>query len=149
MKYILMALLGFTLSTAHAREDESVITHPSNYTSTETLSRLNAALKERGLTVFAAIDHADGAEKAGLKMPFSTLTIFGDPKGGTPFMVAAPHSALDFPLKALVWEDGKGKVFYSYTTLDYIVGRHHIKGQNELAIKLDKLQAALAKTATE
>lgn len=149
MKYILMALLGLTLTAAaHARE-EGVVTHPSKYTSTETLSRLTAALKEKGLTVFAVVDHADGAEKAGLKMPFSTLTIFGDPKGGTPFMVAAPRAALDFPLKALVWEDSKGKVFYSYNTLDYIVDRHDIKGQKELVNKLDKLQAGIAKAATE
>ena len=149
MKYILMALLGLTPATAvHARE-QGVVTHPSKYTSAETLNRLNVALKEKSLTVFVVVDHAGGAEKAGLKMPFSTLTIFGDPKGGTPFMVAVPHAALDFPLKALVWEDSKGKVFYSYNTLDYIVDRHGIKGQKELANKLDKLQAGIAKAATE
>lgn len=82
-------------------------------------------------------------------MPFSTLTIFGNPKGGTPFMVAAPRAALDLPLKALVWEDGKGKVFYSYNTLDHLVDRHDIKGLEELVNKLDLLQAGIAKAATE
>lgn len=126
-----------------------MVTHASKYSSTETLSRLTAALKEKDLTVFAVVDHADGADKAGFTMPFSTLTIFGNPRGGTPFMLAAPRAALDLPLKALVWEDGKGKVFYSYNTLDHLVDRHDIKGLGELVNKLDMLQAGIAKAATE
>lgn len=149
MKYILMAYLGLVLSAAAHARDEGVVTHPSKFTSAETLHRLTAALKEKGLTVFAVIDHANGAEKTGLKMPFSTLTIFGHPKGGTPFMVAAPRAAIDFPLKALIWEDGKGKVFYSHNTLHYIIDRHDIKGHQKLVEKLDKLQASIAQAATE
>ena len=79
----------------------------------------------------------------------ATVTIFGNPKGGTSFMVASPQSAIDFPLKALLWEDASGKVFLSYYTVASLVARHNIKGQDELTKKLDGLLAAIAKSATE
>ena len=82
-------------------------------------------------------------------MQQATVTIFGNPKGGTPFMVASPQSAIDFPLKALVWENLEGKIFVSYYPVTSIVNRHSIKGQDELAKKLDGLLAAIAKAATE
>ena len=70
-------------------------------------------MKEKSLTTFAKIDHAEGAKNVGLSMQQATVTIFGNPKGGTPFMVASPQSAIDFPLKALVWENAGGKIFVS------------------------------------
>ena len=115
----------------------------------ETLTRLDAEIAAKNLTLFAKIDHTDGARKAGLTMLPATVLIFGNPKGGTPFMVASPKSAIDFPLKALVWENAEGKVFVSYNTLDYIVHRHEISGQDALAKKLDGLLAGIAKAATE
>ena len=149
MKYLLIGLLTLAVSTAATAYEDGMKTQASKYSSQETQARLEAAVKEKGLTLFAKIDHAEGAQKVGLKMPFSIVTIFGSPKGGTPFMVAAPTAAIDFPLKALVWEDATGHVFYSYNALSYIVSRHNIKGQDELAKKLDALQAAIAKAATE
>lgn len=149
MKHLLIVLLTLAVSTVATAHEDGMKTQASKYSSQETQARLEAAVKEKGLTLFAKIDHADGARKAGLKMPFSIVTIFGSPKGGTPFMVAAPAAAIDFPLKAVVWEDADGHVFYSYNTLSYIVGRHDIKGQDELAKKLDALQAAIAKAAAE
>ena len=149
MKYLLIGLLTLAVSTAATAHEDGMKTQASKYSSQETQARLEAAVKEKGLTLFAKIDHAEGAQKIGLKMPFSIVTIFGSSKGGTPFMLAAPTAAIDFPLKALVWEDATGHVFYSYNTLSYIVGRHDIKGQDELAKKLDALQAAIAKATTE
>ena len=90
-----------------------------------------------------------GAQKVGLKMQPETVTIFGNPRGGTPFMVASPESAIDFPMKALVWEDTSGKVFMGYNTLVSIVKRHHIKGEDALAKKIDGVQAAIAQAVTE
>lgn len=148
MKYAWIALAILTIPFA-AQADNGMKTQASNHGFQETQTRLEAALKEKGLTVFAKVDHAEGAQKAGMKMPPATVTIFGNPKGGTPFMVASPESAIDFPLKALVWEDGTGKVFMSYNSLASIVARHDIKGQDELAKKLDGLQAAITKAATE
>lgn len=148
MKYMWIALSMLVISFS-ASADEAMKTQASKHAFQDTQARLEAVLKEKGLTVFAKIDHAEGAQKVGLKMQPATVTIFGNPKGGTPFMVASPESAIDFPLKALVWEDAAGKVFMSYNTVASIVARHNIKGQDELAKKLDGLQAAVAKAATE
>jgi uncharacterized protein (DUF302 family) len=90
----------------------------------ETIQRLSALLKSKGVAIFALIDHSGEAEKAGLKMRPTQLLIFGNPKGGTPLMLAAPTTAIDLPLKALVWEDADGKVWLSYNSPDYLQQRH-------------------------
>ncbi len=148
MKYILILMSMLAISFS-ANADDTMKTQASKRGFNDTQAKLEAVLKEKGLTVFAKIDHADGAQKAGLKMLPATVTIFGNPKGGTPFMVAAPESAIDFPLKALLNEDATGKVFLSYNTVSSIVAKHKIKGQDEPAKKLDGLLAAIAKAATE
>src|SRR6202165_6028825 len=101
-----------------------IIDVPSHYSVPETVARLEWILKEKGLTVFALVDHSGEAEKAGLKMRPTQLLIFGSPKGGTPLMVAAPSLAIDLPLKALVWEDADGKVWISYNAPAYLQARH-------------------------
>jgi uncharacterized protein (DUF302 family) len=98
----------------------------SPYTVDETLRRLESVLAERGVRAFALIDHSGEAEKVGLKMRPTKLVIFGNPKGGTPLMVAAPTLAIDLPLKALVWEDDKGKVWVSYNSPEYLQQRHGV-----------------------
>jgi len=90
----------------------------------ETIQRLSALLKSKGVAIFALIDHSGEAEKDGLKMRPTHLLIFGNPKGGTPLMLAAPSTAIDLPLKALVWEDADGKVWLSYNSPDYLQQRH-------------------------
>lgn len=90
----------------------------------ETIQRLSALLKSKGVAIFALIDHSGEAEKDGLKMRPTQLLIFGNPKGGTPLMLAAPSTAIDLPLKALVWEDADGKVWLSYNSPDYLQQRH-------------------------
>jgi len=99
---------------------------PSRYSVPETLVRLEAILKEKGLTVFARVDHSGEAKKAGLEMRPTQLLIFGSPKGGTPLMVAAPSLAIDLPLKALAWQDAQGKVWLSYNSPEYLQQRHGI-----------------------
>ena len=98
----------------------------SPYTVDETLRRLESVLAERGVQVFALIDHSGEAEKVGLKMRPTKLVIFGNPKGGTPLMVAAPTLAIDLPLKALVAEDEGGKVWVSYNSPEYLQQRHGV-----------------------
>ena len=90
----------------------------------ETIQRLSALLKSKGVATFALIDHSNEAEKAGLKMRPTQLLILGNPKGGTPLMLAAPSTAIDLPLKALVWEDADGKVWLSYNSPEYLQQRH-------------------------
>ena len=92
----------------------------------DTLQRLESSVASRGLTVFARIDFSGDAERAGLKMNPTRLLIFGNPKAGTPLMVAAPTVAIDFPLKILVSQDGTGKVWVSYNSPEYLKDRHDI-----------------------
>lgn len=96
----------------------------SRYSVPETLARLQVILKEKGVNVFALIDHSGEAEKVGLKMRPTQLLIFGSPKAGTPLMVAAPRVAIDLPLKALAWQDEQGQVWLSYNSPEYLQERH-------------------------
>ena len=98
----------------------------SSYTVDETLKRLEEVLAERGVRVFAVIDHSGEAEKVGMKMRPTKVVIFGNPRGGTPLMVAAPSLAIDLPLKALVAEDEGGKVWVSYNSPEYLQQRHGV-----------------------
>ncbi len=92
----------------------------------ETVARLESALKERGLRVFARIDHSKAAAEVGLKMRPTQVLLFGNPSTGTPMMIAAPTLAIDLPSKALVWEDEAGKVWLSYNAPEYLKHRHDI-----------------------
>ena len=118
----------------------------SPYTVDETVTRLESVLAERGVRVFALIDHSGEAEKIGMKMRPTKLVIFGNPKGGTPAMVAAPTLAIDLPLKALVWEDEGGKVWVSYNSPEYLQQRH---GVPEDLIKNIAVAGALVAKAVE
>ena len=104
--------------------DRGIIDVPSPYSVPDTLARLESILKERGLTIFARVDHSGEAEKAGLKMRPTQLLIFGSPKAGTPLMVATPSVAIDLPLKALAWEDERGRVWLSFNAPEYLQQRH-------------------------
>ena len=90
----------------------------------ETLHRLRAILESKGLTIFVTIDHSGEAAKVGLEMHPTKLLIFGSPQAGTPIMLAAPTTAMDLPLKALVWEDAQGKVWITQNSVEYLRQRH-------------------------
>ena len=98
----------------------------SRYSVDDTVRRLQAAFAEKGLQVFALIDHSGEAEKVGLKMRPTKVLIFGSPKGGTPLMVAASSLAIDLPLKALVAEDAAGRVSVTYNDPAYLKERHGV-----------------------
>ena len=100
------------------------ISKPSQHSVPETIQRLGTILKSKGVAIFALVDHSGEAEKVGLKMPPTKLLIFGNPKGGTPLMLAAPSAAIDLPLKILVAEDSQGKVWISYNSPEYLKDRH-------------------------
>jgi uncharacterized protein (DUF302 family) len=101
-----------------------IINKSSKHSVDETLGKLQAILQGKGIAVFALIDHSGEAEKVGMKMRPTKLLIFGNPKGGTPLMVAAPSIAIDLPLKILVWQDDQGKVWVSYNSPEYLAERH-------------------------
>jgi uncharacterized protein (DUF302 family) len=103
---------------------EGIVQIPSRHSVDETVEKLKTVLKTKGVTLFALVDHSGEAEKVGLKMPPTKLLIFGNPKGGTPLMLAAPSAAIDLPLKILVAEDSQGKVWISYNSAEYLKERH-------------------------
>ncbi len=104
--------------------DNGIINLQSPYSVPETLKRVESLLVAKGLTVFARIDHSGEAAKVGMEMHPTQLLVFGSPKSGTPLMLASPSAAIDLPLKALAWEDDKGKVWLSYNSPEYLQQRH-------------------------
>jgi len=106
------------------KRKNGIVDVPSNHSVDETVERVKSILQSKGITLFALIDHSGEAEKVGMKMPPTKLLIFGNPKGGTPLMLAAPSIAIDLPLKILVWQDAQGKVWLSYNSPEYLKERH-------------------------
>lgn len=98
----------------------------SNHSVDETVAHLQSLLREKGVMLFALIDHSGEAAKAGLQMRPTKLLIFGSPKAGTPLMIAAPSIAIDLPLKILIWEDAAGTAWVSFNSPEYLRDRHHL-----------------------
>ncbi len=113
-----------------------------------TADRLEAKLKEKGMNVFARVDHAAGAEKAGMELQPTELVIFGNPKVGTPLMQCAQSVAIDLPQKALIWKDASGDIWLAYNDPQYLKGRHTIEGCDEVLGKVAGALGNFAKAAT-
>jgi len=125
---------------------KGLIDIPSNHSVDETVTKLEGILQTKGITLFALVDHSGEAAKAGMKMRPTKLLIFGNPRAGTPVMLAAPSSAIDLPLKILVWEDDQEKVWITYNSPTYLQTRHNLPAdllQNIAVIE------PLAKTAAQ
>lgn len=141
--------LGLVAAPVGAASDsKGLVVLKSQHSVGETLDRLEQALEEKGMTVFTRIDHAAGAEKAGLEMRPTQVLVFGNPKIGTPIMQCAPAAAVDFPQKALVWEDAEGQVRLAYNAPSYLVQRHKIKGCKAEVQKMTKALDNFARVAT-
>jgi len=125
--HLAVLLVGLALPAAAAdsvKKKNGIVDVPSNHSVDQTVERLKDILQAKGITLFALIDHSGEAGKAGMKMPPTKLLIFGNPKGGTPLMLAAPSVAIDLPLKILVWQDSQGKVWLSYNSPAYLQERN-------------------------
>jgi len=140
LRAIATAILCCVASTAIAAE--GLVVKPSNYSVKETIDRLEAALSEKGLTIFARIDHQAGAAAADLELRPTQLLIFGNPKLGTPLMTSAQTTAIDLPQKALAYEAEDGKVYLTYNDIGYLQARHGIEGRDEV---IGKIRGALGK----
>jgi uncharacterized protein (DUF302 family) len=120
-------MLAAALATS-ARATETGMTEvrrlESAYPFADTVRRLRAALEDKGFTIFAAIDQREAARSVGLDMPPTTLLVYGNPKGGTPLMAAAPDFGIELPLKVLVREEAGGKVLVVYNPASTLEGRH-------------------------
>ncbi len=114
-------LISFSLLTQAA---EGVIAVKSSYSAQVTMDRFETLAKQKGLKVFARIDHAAGAATVGKTLRPTEVLIFGNPQGGTPFMQCAQSVGIDLPLKALVWQDVSGQVWLGYNDVVYLAKRH-------------------------
>jgi len=108
------------------KPDNGIVKVLSRYSVDDTVAKLEALLQTKGIKLFAVVDHSGEAKAAGLQMPGTKLLIFGNPKGGTPLMLASPSIAIDLPLKLLVSEDTDGKVWISYNAPAYLQARHDL-----------------------
>jgi uncharacterized protein (DUF302 family)/uncharacterized membrane protein YidH (DUF202 family) len=124
---------------------KGIIDKLSNHSVDQTVEKLKTILQSKGVTLFALVDHGGEAEKVGMKMRPTKLMIFGSPKAGTPLMLAAPSSAIDLPLKILIWEDRQGKVWVSYNSPDYLRERHGLA--QELLQNIAIVETLAAKAA--
>jgi uncharacterized protein (DUF302 family) len=128
-----------------SNNDNGIVSISSKHTVDATVEKLEAILQNRGVKLFALVDHSGEAERAGMQMRPTKLLIFGSPKAGTPLMIAAPSVAIDLPLKILVWEDAQGKVQVSYNSLSWLQARHHLPA--ELVSNVAVVETLAAKAA--
>ncbi|PDT86969.1 hypothetical protein CO669_27320 [Bradyrhizobium sp. Y36] len=123
----ILVLIAATCSwETQAMAADGLITIKSSFGPEDTMKRLEAEVKAKGLTVFARVDHAAGAAAVGLPLRPTDLIIFGNAKGGTPLMQQAQTVGIDLPLKALVWQDEQGATWLSYNDPAYLAGRHGV-----------------------
>jgi uncharacterized protein (DUF302 family) len=108
--------------TEHGQHPSSVVTLTSAYDFDTTIARLKTALTDAGAVVFADVDQREAAALVGLELRRTRLILFGNPKGGTPIMVANPHAALELPLRLVVWEDDGGHVHVDYRDVAQTLG---------------------------
>ena len=124
---MLLALFPLIVQAAPEANDSGLISHASPYPVAETLDRLEAVLRGKGVKVFARIDHSAEAQGMGLNLNPSQLLIFGHPKAGTPLMRAAPSIGLDLPMKALAWQDERGQVHVTWSSPEFLIRRHGLE----------------------
>lgn len=138
-----LALASFLFATSAANaQDTGIVERGSRFSVAETVEKIEATARSRGLTVFARIDHSGEAHRAGLQMPPTQLIVLGSPKAGTPVMLAAPGSAIDLPLKVLVRQGKAGETLVSINDPQWLQRRHAIPA--ELVKPLSGLPGLLA-----
>ena len=126
-------------------QESGIVAIPSHRSVDQTVHNLEEILQAKGIKLFALIDHSGEAEKNGLQMRPTKLLIFGNPKAGTPLMIASPSIAIDLPLKILVWEDNQNKVWISSNSPEYLQKRHGLP--QELLANIAVVETLAAKAA--
>jgi len=148
MPKLFCVIITIIFLTTSAYAGSGIISVKSAHDVKTTANRLESTLKQKGMTVFNRINHAQGAQKVGKELRPTELIIFGNPKVGTPLMLCAQSVAIDLPQKALIWQDAKGQVWLSYNDPDYLVERHGIEGCGEVIKKVKGALGKFAKAAT-
>lgn len=141
-------LLGLLLGVQGALAGDLTV-RQSRFSVAETIDRLTAALKEKGITPAARIDHAAAAKSAGLDLKPTQVLLFGNPKLGTPLMKADRHIAIDLPMRVLAWEDDQGKTWVGYNSSQTLQARYKVSTQSEPMQALARALEAFVKAATE
>ena len=126
---------------------EGLTSIESTFGPKETMDRLEAEIHQKGMNVFARIDHAAGAAEAGLTLRPTELIIFGNARGGTPLMESSQTVGIDLPLKALVWEDASGKTWISYNEPGWIAQRHGLANAQPVITKMADLLSMVSRKA--
>ena len=139
----LVGVVGFGGLTSAANAADGLIAVKSPYMVKETLDRFEVNATQRGLKVFARVDHTAGAASVGKTLLPTEVLIFGGPQGGTPFMECAQSVGIDLPLKALAWQDGQGQVWLAYNDPAFLAQRHGVAGCSAVE-PLSKALAGLA-----
>ena len=148
MQKIFFTITAVLLLTTSVYADKGLISVKSAHDVKTTADRLESMLKQKGMTVFIRINHAQGAQKVGKELRPTELIIFGNPKIGTPLMQCARSVGIDLPQKALIWQDVQGQVWLSYNDPNYLVERHQITGCGEVIKKVGQALGNFAKAAT-
>lgn len=141
-----LVAVAFFATCSIAVAADGLVEVKSPYSVKETVDRLEEIVQQRGLNIFARIDHAAGAAKIGQSLRPTELLIFGNPQGGTPLMTCAQTAGIDLPLKALVWEDASRQVWLGYNDLTYLARRHAVTNC-PVVEKLRTAMAAIAEAA--
>ena len=156
LRRTIIAGILVVISTSQVLADSGLITKASKYSVQETIERFEAAIKSKaaaGWTIFTRIDHAAAARSAGLEMPARTVIVFGNPKAGTPPMTKSATLAIDLPMKALVWQDDRNKVWLTYNSSEYgatlIYPRHGLAVPDDAAKTLEKFLADVSDQSTQ
>ena len=145
---LLSGFMAFLLFSSVAVADNGLISMKSPHDVTTTIDRFEESLAAKGMTIFARINHTEGALKVGKELRPTELIIFGNPKVGTPLMKCAQSVAIDLPQKALIWEDENGQVWLSYNDSGYLARRHNIEYCDEVLNKISNALGNFAKAAT-
>jgi uncharacterized protein (DUF302 family) len=132
-------------ATMTIEQRQGIVDTPSRHSVDQTVDALKAILQSNEIKLFAVFDHSGEAAKVGMTMSPTKLLIFGNPKAGTPLMLAAPSIAIDLPLKILVWEDASGRIWLSYNRPQYLAARHNVPP--ELLTNIAGIEALARKAA--
>ena len=148
MRQIFLIFLSIILTVSLAYADNGLVNVKSSHTVKKTTDRLENALKQKGMTIFARINHSEGAKKVGMDLPETELIIFGNPKVGSPLMKCNRTVGIDLPQKALIWKDENGQVWLSYNAPQYLSKRHDLSECTEVINKVEKALSNFSKAAT-
>jgi uncharacterized protein (DUF302 family) len=145
--YLWLALFSLVFSLAFAQDIEGLISTPSPYSVTETIDRIATVVEAKGFTVVARVDHAAAASKVEMSLPPTEVLIFGNPKGGTPFMLCQQALGLELPLKVLAWEQASGEVLLSYNDPQFLATRYGAIGCDEVVMNISNALQGIVQEA--